>query len=223
MTNAAGVGTPCMWAPELWLADECDGHKLDMWACGLMIYQLVAGELPFDHIDFEQELDPQRLMFMSETVSDFGRQAGSPAGPPMPTNGSNADWSLELRQLLGGLLQPEPGPRFTAEDAIRQAWCNQECSASIAQAKVAEYAANGLEARNAIDEGLRSLDPNQWADAGERKAPLQSSQHSHTATSPLRRDIVGKTENHDEANGESEDELDAVQAEIAKLKAEMGL
>jgi serine/threonine protein kinase len=38
--SASGVGTPQLWAPELWMAEECDAHKLDMWACGCLLYRL---------------------------------------------------------------------------------------------------------------------------------------------------------------------------------------
>ena len=218
MTNAAGVGTPCMWAPELWLADQCDGHKLDMWACGLMIYQLVAGALPFDDIDFEQELDPQRLMFMSDTIAAFGRHAGSAAGPPMPANSRESVLSLELRQLLGGILQPDPGSRLTAVEAMQQAWCHVEYSASEAQAKIATYEASASQVRSATEEGLRAEDPNKWAGkpSGTPTELLQEDQHVPVASS---RREPEEAEDRDE----EKDELDAVQAEIAKLKAEMGL
>lgn len=220
MTKAAGVGTPCMWAPELWLADECDGHKLDTWACGLIIYQLVVGASPFDGLDFEQELDATVLVSMSETISDFGRQAGSAAGPPLPDSSRDLVLSPELRQVLGGLLHPDPGPRFSAADAMQQAWCHAECSASAAKAKVAAYEASSLKVRGAVDRGLRARDPNQWV---ERRGTGDS-----TLSQPDRQSLVplsqaGPEEAADTSGNEGESELDAVQAEIAKLKAEMGL
>ena len=220
MTNAAGVGTPCMWAPELWLADQCDGHKLDMWACGLMIYQLVAGALPFEDIDFEQELDPERLMFMSDTITAFGRQAGSAAGPPMPANSRDSVLSLELRQLLGGILQPDPGSRLTAAVAMQQAWCHAEYSASEAQAKIATYEASASQVRTATEKGLRAEDPNKWAGN-----PLGSPGQTELLQVDQRVLVASSRCEPEEAEGKDEekDELDAVQAEIAKLKAEMGL
>lgn len=211
-----------MWAPELWLANECDGHKLDMWACGLMIYQLVAGALPFDDIDFEQDLDAQRLMFMSDTISEFGRQAGSAArgeaGPPMPASSPDLVFSTELWQLLGGLLQPEPGPRLSAVDAMQQGWCHTEYSAGTARAKATTYEANSLEVRSTIDENLRAGDPNQWAGRRERAAVLLADRSVVPVLAPRT-----KPDSKEDSEGGGEDELDAVQAEIAKLKAEMGL
>lgn len=220
MTNAAGVGTPCMWAPELWLAEECDGHKLDTWACGLIIYQLVVGVPPFDDIDFEQDLDATLLMSMSDTISDFGRQAGSAAGPPLPDSSHNLVLSPELRQLLGGLLHPDPRPRFSAADAMQQAWCHPECSASVAKAKVAAYDASSLEVRSAVDRGLRARDPNQWVERqGTTHATLLQSVRQSVA--PLSE--AGPEEAAHTGGNTGESELDALQAEIAKLKAEMGL
>ena len=55
--QAAGVGTPCFWPPEVLVEEECDGTKIDTWSCGLMVYQLLAGVTPFDGVDFEAELD----------------------------------------------------------------------------------------------------------------------------------------------------------------------
>jgi serine/threonine protein kinase len=221
-----------MWAPELWLADECDGHKLDMWACGLMMYQLVAGALPFDGIDFEQDLDPQRLMFMSDTISEFGRQAGSAARGeaemPMPASNPDLIFSADLQQLLGGLLQPEPGPRLSAAGAMQQAWCHTEHSVNAARAKVATYESSSLEVRSAMDEGLRAGNPNQWAGRRETVAQGQANGLSVAPLSQTDRSLVPALAPQAkpagaEDSGEGGDELDAVQAEIAKLKAEMGL
>ena len=55
--QAAGVGTPCFWPPEVLVEEECDGTKIDTWSCGLMVYQLLAGVTPFEGVDFEAELD----------------------------------------------------------------------------------------------------------------------------------------------------------------------
>lgn len=215
MTNAAGVGTPCMWAPELWVADECDGHMLDMWACGLIVYQLISGALPFEDIDFDQDLDPQSLMLMFETTSSFGRHAGSVSGPPMPAGVRDVVLSPELQQLLGGLLQPEPNPRFSAVEAMQQPWCDAQCSASAARAKVTAYEASALEVRGATEENLQKEDPNQWV-ARRGTTTLLQSVHPSQGSPDLR------SKGEIEQPG-SDEELDAVQAEIAKLKAELGV
>jgi serine/threonine protein kinase len=218
-------------APELWLADECDGHKLDMWACGLMLYQLVAGTLPFDDIDFEQELDPQRLMFLSETISNFGSAAGSAAGPPLPAG--CGELSAPLRQLLAGLLQPAPYRRMTAAQALEEPWCHAECSVADSQLKEAGYTASAATVRAVVEAGLGTEDPDRWAgrQPGQTPSPQQQQRQSLVPATPEEQpQPQQEKEKEKEKEGEGEeveraevDELDAVQAEIAKLKAEMGL
>ncbi|EER89894.1 hypothetical protein BDA96_10G211400 [Sorghum bicolor] len=44
-------GTPMFIAPEVFLRCGYDGAKADVWACGVVLFALVAGRYPFNHKD----------------------------------------------------------------------------------------------------------------------------------------------------------------------------
>lgn len=40
------VGTPAYTAPEVF--DRSYGNEIDVWSCGVMLYRLISGSLPFE-------------------------------------------------------------------------------------------------------------------------------------------------------------------------------
>ncbi|XYH98469.1 protein kinase domain-containing protein [Sorangium sp. So ce1128] len=66
------LGTQAYMAPEQWAAEPVDG-RADLWAVGVMLYQMVTGEHPF------APLSPEARH--SETVRESG--AGPPQNWPM--------------------------------------------------------------------------------------------------------------------------------------------
>lgn len=45
-------GSPPYCAPELYLAKQYDGPKVDIWSLGVVLYVLVCGQLPFEARNF---------------------------------------------------------------------------------------------------------------------------------------------------------------------------
>ena len=84
------VGTPAYMAPEQ-LDDTHSSPSLDLWALGVILYEMVAGTVPFDG---EGTLEVMRAI----------RAAHPPElGPEVPER---------LREVIGVLLQKDPAHRF---------------------------------------------------------------------------------------------------------------
>ncbi|CAJ1960553.1 unnamed protein product [Sphenostylis stenocarpa] len=97
-------GTPAYVAPEILSKKGYDGAKVDVWSCGVVLFVLVAGYLPFN--------DPN-LMVMYKKI--YKGEFRCPR------------WtSPELRRFLGRLLDTNPETRITVDDMIRDPWFRKE-------------------------------------------------------------------------------------------------
>ncbi|CAH8265198.1 unnamed protein product [Arabidopsis lyrata] len=95
-------GTPAYVAPELLLKKGYDGSKADIWSCGVVLFLLNAGYLPFR--------DPN-IMGLYRKIHK--------AQYKLP------DWtSSDLRKLLRRLLEPNPELRITVEEILKDPWFN---------------------------------------------------------------------------------------------------
>ncbi|KAJ3693875.1 hypothetical protein LUZ60_009355 [Juncus effusus] len=93
-------GTPAYVAPEIITKRGYDGAKADIWSCGVILYVLLAGYLPFH--------DPN-LMDMYKKISkgDF----------------KCAPWfTTDMRKLLAKLLDPCSATRITMEKLMENVW-----------------------------------------------------------------------------------------------------
>lgn len=87
------IGTPAYMAPEQIAADPAADHRMDLYALGLLGYELLTGKVPF------KEASPQQTMAAQLTRD------------PEPVERSRPDVPVALRQLLARLLQKAPGDR----------------------------------------------------------------------------------------------------------------
>ena len=93
-------GTPAYVAPEILTKKGYDGAKIDVWSCGIILYVLTAGFLPFN--------DPN-LMVMYRKI--YKGEFRCPK------------WmSLELKLFLHRLLDTNPKTRITIDEIIRDPW-----------------------------------------------------------------------------------------------------
>ncbi|OEL16119.1 CBL-interacting protein kinase 6 [Dichanthelium oligosanthes] len=93
-------GTPSYVAPEVLGGKGYDGAKADLWSCGVILYVLLVGSLPF-HDD--------NLMVMYRKM-----QRGDFLCPP---------WvSTDARKLIGKLLDPNPSSRITVDRLVETPW-----------------------------------------------------------------------------------------------------
>ncbi|XP_059587482.1 phosphorylase b kinase gamma catalytic chain, liver/testis isoform [Alligator mississippiensis] len=99
-------GTPGYLAPEILKCsmDETHlgyGHEVDLWACGVIFYTLLAGSPPFWH---------RKQLLMLRMIMEGRYAFGSPEWD---------DRSETVKDLISKLLRLEPAERLTAEQALR--------------------------------------------------------------------------------------------------------
>ncbi|KAL9662816.1 hypothetical protein QQ045_027650 [Rhodiola kirilowii] len=93
-------GTPAYVAPEILGKKGYDGAKVDMWSCGVILFVMTAGYLPFN--------DPN-LMAMYKKIykGDF----------------RCPKWmSADLKRFLSRLLDVRPESRITVDEILRDPW-----------------------------------------------------------------------------------------------------
>ena len=93
-------GTPNYVAPEVLANKGYDGKKADVWSCGVILFVLVAGYLPFEEATMV-------AIFKKIKHAEF----------------SYPSWfSPELKQLLSKILIPDPEVRLSLLEISRNAW-----------------------------------------------------------------------------------------------------
>ncbi len=97
-SHASGArGTPAYMAPEQWRHQE-GTDATDIWALGVMLYELVVGERPF----------------LAQTRVDLALKVAGP--DPAPTVAVTADVPQSLATLIDGCLQKDPRARPKARE-----------------------------------------------------------------------------------------------------------
>ncbi|WOL13900.1 CBL-interacting serine/threonine-protein kinase 5-like isoform X3 [Canna indica] len=98
-------GTPAYVAPEILRSRGYDGAKADLWSCGVILFALLAGFLPFQD---------ESLMKMYRKVSKADYQI-----PPW--------FSSEARRLVSRLLVVDPNKRISIPAIKQLPWFKKGC------------------------------------------------------------------------------------------------
>ncbi|PKI50622.1 hypothetical protein CRG98_029009 [Punica granatum] len=93
-------GTPAYVAPEIINKKGYDGSKADIWSCGVILFVLMAGYLPFHDSNLME-------MYRKITKGDFKY-------PPW--------FPQEVRKLLSKILNPNPNTRITVAMIMENSW-----------------------------------------------------------------------------------------------------
>jgi 5'-AMP-activated protein kinase catalytic alpha subunit len=93
-------GTPAYVAPEIINKKGYDGAKADIWSCGVILFVLLAGYLPFHDAN---------LMEMYRRIS-----RGDVKYPQW--------FSSDLRRFMSKLLDPNPNTRIAIEKLVEHPW-----------------------------------------------------------------------------------------------------
>jgi class 3 adenylate cyclase/tetratricopeptide (TPR) repeat protein len=94
------AGTPSHMAPEQWRGEDVD-ERADIWAVGVMLYELLTGELPYP----EAQVDELRAKVLSPQPVPLLREAC----PEMPA---------ELESLLAVALAKDPAKRLLSAQEL---------------------------------------------------------------------------------------------------------
>ncbi|KAJ4375468.1 hypothetical protein N0V86_006999 [Didymella sp. IMI 355093] len=101
-------GSPCYAAPELVVSDSLyTGCKVDVWSCGVILYAMLAGYLPFDDDPANPEGDNINLLYkyIVSTPLTFPEYV-----------------TPHARDLLKRILVPDPRKRADLFEVARHSW-----------------------------------------------------------------------------------------------------
>ncbi|XP_049614224.1 serine/threonine-protein kinase BRSK2 isoform X3 [Syngnathus scovelli] len=93
-------GSPHYACPEVIRGEKYDGRRADVWSCGVILFALLVGALPFDHDNLRQLLEKVKsgVFHMPHFI------------PP------------DCQSLLKGMIEVNPEKRLTLETIQKHAW-----------------------------------------------------------------------------------------------------
>ncbi|EGR31917.1 protein kinase domain protein, partial [Ichthyophthirius multifiliis] len=95
-------GSPCYAAPEMISGKKYNGLGVDIWSCGVILYALICGYLPFE--------DPNTSELYKKIL------AGNFNIPKFVSN--------EARDLLKKILNTDPEKRYNVQNIRDHPWCS---------------------------------------------------------------------------------------------------
>ncbi|EAW07349.1 putative serine/threonine protein kinase (Kin4) [Aspergillus clavatus NRRL 1] len=104
-------GSPCYAAPELVVSDSLyTGRKVDVWSCGVILYAMLAGYLPFDDDPANPDGDNINLLYkyIVSTPLTFPEYV-----------------TPHARDLLRRILVPDPRKRADLFEVARHSWLSE--------------------------------------------------------------------------------------------------
>lgn len=93
-------GTPAYVAPEVICKEGYDGAKADIWSCGVILFVLLAGYLPFHDMNL-------MAMYKKIVKADYKFPAW---------------FSSDVKKLLKKILDPNPKTRYSIADILENPW-----------------------------------------------------------------------------------------------------
>lgn len=109
------TGTPLYMAPEIFFGWY--GLEVDIWAAGMMLYQLLSGKLPFFG-DKEDEFCKGPKMLIVQALMDNELEF------------SGQSWdkiSVDAKDLISKMLDVDYNSRITARAALQHNWIQHHC------------------------------------------------------------------------------------------------
>ena len=102
-TLKTACGSPCYAAPEMIAGESYFGAKVDIWSCGVILYAMVCGYLPFEDPDTAKLY--KKILKGDFSIPSFVSKTG--------------------RDLIKKILNTDPDSRYTAIDIKNHPWYQQ--------------------------------------------------------------------------------------------------
>lgn len=173
-------GSPCYAAPELVVSDSLyTGRKVDVWSCGVILYAMLAGYLPFDDDPANPEGDNINLLYKYIVTTPL-------TFPEYVTP--------HARDLLRRILVPNPRKRADLFEVARHSWLSE-------YAQLVEFITSSTTLPSEVQNS--SAPPTDHADAPlvSRSASVRESSKQKQAHSPA---VGGLSKTHGNIDPESE-------------------
>ncbi|OAL47286.1 Pkinase-domain-containing protein [Pyrenochaeta sp. DS3sAY3a] len=167
-------GSPCYAAPELVVSDSLyTGRKVDVWSCGVILYAMLAGYLPFDDDPANPEGDNINLLYkyIVSTPLTFPEYV-----------------TPHARDLLKRILVPEPRKRADLFEVARHSWL---ADYSHVVGFITSSNTNSNEAQQA---SVYSKDTLEQQPGLARSASVREPGKAHGSTTPAHGGLTAKRE-----------------------------
>lgn len=105
-------GSPPYMAPEIIGDDGYDATMSDIWACGIVLFVLLSGQIPWQEPNYKHDEEYTKYVDFDGRILDT------------PWN----QFSQTVRPLLRSIIKPDVGRRFTMDQIRLHPWVNQENS-----------------------------------------------------------------------------------------------
>ncbi|QSS62260.1 protein kinase [Histoplasma capsulatum] len=131
-------GTVCYSAPEMLKGEKYAGEKVDVWSLGIILYALIAGELPFD--DDDDQLTKKRILVEDPKYNDR--------------------FPEDVRSLISLLLSKRPLLRPTLSEVLNHPFLSEHSPQQQAILKLARPAPFSTPLERTTLERMRSAGVN---------------------------------------------------------------
>ncbi|KAM3141059.1 hypothetical protein pb186bvf_006860 [Paramecium bursaria] len=103
----SGLGSPGYQAPEILAKNPYDGTKTDIFAAGVILYNIITCSNPF----YQATSNDQRYKFIIERKYER-----------FFTTSRNCQFSPDLQELISGMLHPDPLQRWSIQQIQESNW-----------------------------------------------------------------------------------------------------